>query len=162
MPAPFIPLSNWSITVPQDPKVMRKTGMSDHSPIIASVAVRESCKEALPIPPEIFNHFAFPIIYKHMYWEDRLDLLSGFEKLSFVKAYIRNAAELTRQYIQDNPNESQSGFAKLSTLSTIARLVWRQDVQLALAITGRDSFVATHVAITVSYTHLTLPTIYSV
>ncbi len=116
-------------------------------PIIASVAVRESCKEALPIPPEIFNHFAFPIIYKQMYWEDRLDLLVGFEKLGFVKAYLRNADELTRQYMQDNPSESRGGFAKLSTLPAIARLVWRQDVQLAVAITERDSFVAAHVAV---------------
>ncbi len=81
MPAPFILLSKWSIAIPQDPKVMRKTGLSDHAPIIATVCVRESCKEALPIPPEIFSHFAFPIIFKQMFWEDRLDLLEGFEKL---------------------------------------------------------------------------------
>ncbi len=90
-----------------------------------------------------------------MYWEDRLDLLQGFNALDFVEMSIRGAALYTRQYIQDSCEDT--AFTRLQALSTVARVVWRQDINLATNMCARDPLINSHLTIVGQAVFLTNP-----
>ena len=70
---------------------------------------------------------------------DRLDRFCGFGALEVVTDYMRGAAELARQSIIDMEHETP--FARVLTLTTILRLVWSQNYQLAENMMARDATV---------------------
>ncbi len=113
-----------------------------------------------PFPLKYVPIGPFSVLFGRMCWEDRLDWPSVFDALEFCKCYLRAAAELSRQYIQDY--ESSSPFKQLQPLSIIARLVWNQDWTLANAIISRDRFVAEHVTVVGTCVSLSQPAAFAI
>ena len=80
-----------------------------------------------------------------MCWQEGVHLLYGFEKLLLVKHLMRGAAEMVRDFCQNN--EQNTPWVKAQTLRTIARVVWNQDWRLATAMIDRDTFVAKYLRV---------------
>ena len=81
-PSAMCPLNLWEITLPYCPRDLFVAGISDHAPVVVSIAFRGvSSAEALPIPPEVTGSLLYKIFLDHIAWEDRLTSLEGFEKL---------------------------------------------------------------------------------
>ena len=68
LPAALIPVSRWTMTIPYDPKELARSGLSDHVPVIATIAFREPQSEELPIPAELFRHWTYSVFFRQMYY----------------------------------------------------------------------------------------------
>ena len=126
----------WELTIEQDPKNLYTSGISDHAPVVATTHFKALTPLDSPIPLEICRDRNFVRLHDQIVWEEKLLSYSGLDRLRFHKQIMAAAAQYTRQFLQDNVEETV--FIKAQNLTTISRIVWTQNISLAEKLIGRS------------------------
>ncbi len=139
-------LVDWVISIPYCPKELYKSGMSDHTPVLASISKKANSDGILlRFPPEVYGHHLYGFFLDELCWREALHLNTGFEKLYLLKNLMRGAAELVRDHCQSV--DCPEIWINSQTFRTMARIVWNQDHALAQSILERDVLAQTHLEI---------------
>ena len=122
-----------------DPKSLHLRGMSDHAPLRITFESRVSRpRNQLPISPHVCKHPDFKRIHDLFCKDLKLDQFDVFTRWRTHKHIIRLAGEIVRNTLIDT--ESKSPFSKSMLLTTLARAIWRNDVELIRNIRARSQY----------------------
>ena len=143
----IFPTSKWAISILGDPKKMHLVGISDHSVLKVSATQKKPSEPAEAIiPVEIFKHKMFSTVHEQLCWETNLGAFRDpWLKLEYHKTILRAAGQFVKEYIQDN-NENIP-FAKVLSLSTLAKVIWTQSFALANNLLEYSQLAKAHIAI---------------
>jgi len=89
LPATILTKCRVSHTVEQDPRDLYKSGISDHAPVVVSIAFRAPLPPGEgAIPTEIFRHKMYSYFLGKLCWEEKFDSLcfdDSFSQLDFSR-----------------------------------------------------------------------------
>ncbi len=124
------PFTRWKASILEDPCKLHYRGISDHTPFIVEVAGRASIPlKAQPIRGNLFKHHKFQEFHRTLVEDVRLQTLDPQTRLNTHKDILRQAALLTRRYIQNDEEDHPA--VVLGRFGTISRVVWENNVTLA-------------------------------
>ena len=121
--------------------------LSDHAVLKVSVSFKKPSEPSDAfIPDAIFKHKMFTTFHEQLCWETNLGAFRDpWLKLDFHKSIIRAAGQFVEEYIQDT-NEN-TPFAKVMSLSTLAKVIWTQSFTLASNLLEYSQLAKAHIAI---------------
>jgi len=141
LPATILTKCRVSHTVEQDPRDLFKSGISDHAPVVVTIAFRAPLPPGEgAIPSEIFRHKMYSYFLERLCWEEKFDSLTfddSFTQLEYFKNLMKAAANYTRDHLQTHNEDSPLVLSQ--SYSAIARAVWMQSVPLAETLLLRSN-----------------------
>ena len=156
----YVSLPRWqlallrTVAVRHDPVRLREQGLSDHAPLNFSIAPVSSSVKYKPIPSFVTTHPIFAEVLEQ--WQGAVDLgrMSPIERWTTHKSLIIEAARVTRDrlFAQDDPKIFPMTMAL--RLSSIARMVWENNIALYQRLRSKDSLVEEHVTLELSLIHI--------
>ena len=70
-PPHICPLNCWEIKTPYCPRELYRSGLSDHTPVVATITKRgDKANESLPVPQEIFQCERYNTFLEQICWEE--------------------------------------------------------------------------------------------
>ena len=126
---------------------MHLIGFPDHAVLKVSVSFKKpSDSSDAFIPDAILKHKMFTTFHEQLCWETNLGAFRDpWLKLDFHKSINRAAGQFVKEYIQDT-NEN-TPFAKVMSLSTLAKVIWTQSFTLASNLLEYSQLAKAHIAI---------------
>jgi len=129
-----------------DPGTLHSKGISDHAPFVVELSVCPPPKpENMPIHKECFLHPRYRHRLDALVSAVDLDALPTTERLRTMKFLMRDAALHARNEILVDAPQSQ--FTINSTISSMARAVWRNNTTLCKTLWRRSALAQTHLEI---------------
>ena len=130
--------------VVEDPKRMFDTGLSDHAPLVTTLALRAPAeRQAIPISKVVAKSVAFQQYHDELWADIDVTLMGPTERWETHKTVIRMAADAARRRLfGENLNNME---VRALALSSIARAVWQNNVSLARRLIAQSPVAAAHI-----------------
>jgi hypothetical protein len=137
--------------VVDDPKRLFDTGLSDHAPLVTSLAWRPPAKRReIPISKVVAKSKAFRQYHDELWSQIDLRTLGPAERWETHKTVIRMAGDAARKKLFDDDLDNKE--VKALALSSIARAVWQNNVTLAKRLIQQSPLAASHIEVVLRVT----------
>ena len=142
------------------PRELHERGVSDHAPVCAAQSMRRRLPRDLqPIPRDVIESIHFKEKHDQLAKDANLDALPVVQRWERHKAILRKAGEHARNALLNA--RDQSNFQVNQTLTTIARVVWHNDVRLGRKLLECSSIAQEHLIVSDAEVQLKCPATFS-